>query len=239
MMLLAGNPDGMRVSDIARCLSLPKTTAHGLLRTLRYVGFVDQDTRSGRYQPGHALRRLGTARIDANELRSRTINWADPLAAHSGQSVRVGVLHEEEVLVVHHVFRPHDTQKTLDVGGRLPLHATALGKVLLAYDPQAARTLDGELETFTPRTLIQPVPLRRALVELRAAGWGTEIGEWRVEQAAIAAPIRGYGGIVAGAIGVSGAIDDICDSRGRPRSVLVTRVCDAAHAVSRDLQSTR
>lgn len=239
LRLLAGSPDGMRVSDLARCLSLPKTTVHGLLQTLRHVGFVEQDARSRHYHLGQALRRLDTTHIDANELRSRTINWADPLAAYSGQAVRVGVLHEGEVLVVHHVFRPHDSQTTLDIGRRLPLHATALGKVLLAYDPRAARTLDGDLEPFTPRTLTRPVPLRRALAELRAAGWGTGIGEWRVDTAAIAAPIRGYGGVVVGAIGVAGAVDDICDPRSRPRTALVTRVCEAAHAVSRDLQSTR
>nr|WP_240942789.1 IclR family transcriptional regulator [Planosporangium thailandense] len=240
LRLLASSAGRLGVGEIARSLDLPKGTAHGILRTLQAVGFVEQDKTSGKYQLGAALLHLGTSYLDVNELRSRSINWADPLAARSGEAVRIGTLLEGKVLVVHHVFRPDDSLQTLDVGALLPLHATALGKVLLAYDASTAATvLRGELEPYSRRTLVNPRALARALAAVRDAGWGAEVEEMTVGEAGIAAPIRGYGGLVVGAIGVSGAVERICDTKGQPNPTLVAYVRDAARAVSRDLGAAR
>jgi DNA-binding IclR family transcriptional regulator len=142
--------------------------------------------------------------------------------------------------VVHHVFRPDDSLQTLDVGALLPLHATALGKVLLAYDVELAGVSQrGELIAFTRRTIVAPRVLARALGEVRDHGWAADIEEIAPGQASIAAPIRGYGGLVVGAIGVSGGVERICDGRGQPASALVSYVRDAARAVSRDLGASR
>src|SRR5205085_5296130 len=158
LRLLASSPGRLGIVEIARSLDLAKGTAHGIVRTLQHVGFVEQDG-SGKYQLGAALLHLGTSYLDVNELRSRSINWADPLAARSGQAVRIGTILEGKVLVVHHVFRPDDTLQTLDVGTLLPLHATALGKVLLAYDATLVSSFvssqrGGEPEAYTRRTLV-------------------------------------------------------------------------------------
>jgi DNA-binding IclR family transcriptional regulator len=240
LRLLAGSSGRLGLGEIAHSLDLAKGTIHGILRTLQHVGFVEQDNASGRYQLGAALLRLGTSYLDVNELRSRSINWADPLAARSGEAVRIGTILEGKVLVVHHVFRPDDTLQTLDVGALLPLHASALGKVLLAYDAAAAATvLRREQEPFTHRTVVAPRALARALVEVREVGWAAEIEEMTVGEAGIAAAIRGYGGLVVGAIGLSGPVDRICDSRGVPSPGLVSHVRSAARAVSRDLGAAR
>jgi DNA-binding IclR family transcriptional regulator len=237
LQLLARGRLGL--GDIAASLNLPKGTAHGILRTLRTVGFVEQDRTSGTYRLGAALLHLGTSYLDANELRSRAINWADALAARSGEAVRIGMHLEGNVLVVHHVFRPDDTPQTLDVGALLPLHATALGKVLLAYDATVAGPLaQRRLVSFTRRTIIAPAELARALGEVRSRGWASEAEEYLPGEAAIAAPIRGHGGLVLGAIGVSGAVDRVLDGSQRPRAGLVAQVRDAARAVSRDLDDT-
>jgi DNA-binding IclR family transcriptional regulator len=233
LRLLAGGSGRLGLLEIARALDLPKGTAHGIVRTLQDVGFVEQDKTSGKYQLGAALLHLGTSYLDVNELRSRSINWADPLAARSGEAVRIGTLLDSKVLVVHHVFRPDDTLQTLDVGALLPPHATALGKVLLAYDTRGGGY--GDLATYTRRTLATPRVLARALAAIRESGWGSDIEEMTVGEAGIAAPIRGYGGLVVGAIGVSGPVERVCDAHGQPRVALVTHVREAARAVSRDL----
>lgn len=238
LRLLAGGAGRLPLGEIARSLDLAKGTTHGILRTLQGVGFVEQDRVSGHYQLGAALLRLGTSYLDINELRSRSINWADPLAARSGEAVRIGTVLDGQVLVVHHVFRPDDTFQTLDVGTLLPLHATALGKVLLAYRAAGA-VPPGELDRFTRRTHVTPRALAADLTEVRAAGWGAEIEELTPGEAAIAAPIRGYGGLVVGAIGISGLVERVCDGQYRPRPNLVAYVRDAARAVSRDLGAAR
>lgn len=240
LRLLARGSGRLGVGEIARSLGLAKGTAHGILRTLRRVGFVEQERVTGKYQLGAALLHLGTSYLDVNELRSRAINWADALAARSGEAVRIGAPLDGQVLVVHHVFRPDDTFQTLEVGALLPLHATALGKVLLAFDPDlAAATLVGALAAFTRRTIVGPGALARALTGVRDRGWAADAEENVPGQASIAAPIRGYGGLVVGAIGVSGAVERICAVAGRPNPALVASVRDAARAVSRDLGAAR
>ncbi|WP_103349278.1 IclR family transcriptional regulator [Amycolatopsis sp. CA-128772] len=235
LRLLARGSGRLGVGEIAESLELAKGTAHGILRTLQGVGFVEQDRDTGKYQLGAALLHLGTSYLDVNELRSRAINWADALAARSGEAVRIGAPLEGRVLVVHHVFRPDDSLQTLDVGTLLPLHATALGKVLLAYDT----TLKAAPEPYTRRTLVTQTAIKRACARVREAGWAAENGEMISGEAGIAAPIRGHGGIVVGAIGVSGAVERICEPDGTPSPRLLGHVRDAARAVSRDLGASR
>ena len=236
LRILATGPGRLGLSEIARALDLAKGTTHGILRTLQGVGFVEQDRASGQYHLGAALLHLGTSYLDINELRSRSINWADPLAVRSGEAVRIGTVLEGRVLVVHHVFRPDDTFQTLDVGSLLPLHATALGKVLLAY---RTGTLNSELSTYTRKTIFKPRELAAALEQVRECGWAADVEEFTLGQAAVAAPIRGYGGLVIGAIGVSGPVERLCDSHYRPHPHLVTCVRDAARAVSREMGAAR
>ncbi|MDR8408220.1 IclR family transcriptional regulator [Nonomuraea sp. 3-1Str] len=240
LRLLARSSGRLGVGEIATSLGLPRGTAHGLLRTLQLVGFVEQDGATGKYQLGAALLHLGTSYLDVNELRSRAINWADALAARSCESVKIGTVLDGQVLVVHHVFRPDDTLQTLDVGSLMPMHATALGKVLLAFDSGASAALgNGPLEAYTRRTIVAPRDLARSLAGIREVGWASQVEEMAVGEAAIAAPIRGHGGLVVGAIGISGAVERICDAKGQPNTVLVTFVRDAARAVSRDLGASR
>jgi DNA-binding IclR family transcriptional regulator len=239
LQLLARGSGRLGLGEIAASLDLPKSTAHGILRTLQGVGFVEQERGTGRYRLSVGLLHLGTSYLDANELRSRALNWADSLAAHSGESVRIGMQLDGSVLVVHHVFRPDDTPQTLDVGALLPLHATALGKVLLAYDADlAASVRSRELTSLTRRTVVRPAALGKVLAEVRSASWASEVEEYMPGEAGIAAPIRLSGGLVIGAIGISGPVEHICNAGTRPRQALVDQVRDAARAVSRDLETS-
>ncbi|MDI6104438.1 IclR family transcriptional regulator [Actinoplanes sp. NEAU-A12] len=238
LRLLAGGPDRLRVKEIADALGLPKSTAHSILRTLEHVGFVEQDPRTARYGLGRGLLDLSSAGIDANELRGRALNWADTLAGRSGEEVRLGVLSDGEVLVVHHVFRPDDSLQNLDTGVRLPPHATALGKVLLAYHATAAESLvAGGLDPYTRRTVTDRRELARALAETRARGWALSVEEWRPGLAAIAAPVRTSGGLVVGAVGIAGPVERLTDTRRQARPALVDQVVAVARSISREVQA--
>jgi DNA-binding IclR family transcriptional regulator len=239
LRLLAMSPVRLGLAEISASLQLAKGTAHGILRTLQDVGFVEQDRATGRYQLGAALLDLGSGQLDVNELRARSLNWADPLAARTGETVRVGVLLNGEVLVVHHVFRPDDSPQTADVGALLPAHATALGKVLLAYHPAAAALLASELPAFTARTVIEPTQLARDLGEVRGQGYAVEYDEYTASQASIAAPIYGYGGLVVAAVAIHGHADRLCDTTGRARPRMTAQVRDCARSITRDLGTAR
>src|SRR5580698_924911 len=114
LRLLSGRSLRLGVGELACELNLPKGTVFGILKTLRDVGFVEQDRDSGKYQLGPALLHMGSSYLDGNELRTRALNWSDSLATRTREAVRIGTLHDLQVLIVHHVFRPDDTLQTLD-----------------------------------------------------------------------------------------------------------------------------
>ena len=117
---LAGGSRRLGVSELSDHLGLAKGTVHGLLQTLKDEGFVEQDPESGKYQLGAALLQLGNIYLDVNELRGRSLAWADSLAVRTGEAVRVGSLHGDGVLIIHHVFRPDNSLQILEVGGTAP-----------------------------------------------------------------------------------------------------------------------
>ncbi|NAZ76147.1 helix-turn-helix domain-containing protein [Kineococcus sp. T13] len=233
LRLLSGAGQGLGVVDVGNALGLAKTTAHGILRTLVDVGFVEQDE-AGDYRASPGLADLGRPRIDANDLRAHAVNWTDSLASRTGESVKLATLVDGRALVVHHVFRPDDSAQELLTGTSLPAHACALGKVLLASAPVRPR---GRLSALTARTTVDAAALRRTLAAVREQGWALDVEELAEGAAGIAAPVRDRGGLVVGAVGIDGDADRLVDTRGRPRAGLVPAVCQAARSISRGLGS--
>ncbi|MGI5467839.1 IclR family transcriptional regulator [Streptomyces sp. CA-132043] len=239
LRLLAGGERRLGLSDIASALDLAKGTAHGILRTLQQEGFVEQDAASGRYQLGAELLRLGNSYLDVHELRARALVWTDDLARSSGESVYLGVLHQQGVLIVHHVFRPDDSRQVLEVGAMQPLHSTALGKVLSAYDPVAhSEAVEGQREAFTSHTLTDLEDFEGVLDLTRARGWAADVEETWEGVASVAAPIHDRRRMPVGAVGISGAVERVRRD-GELRPEIIAAVRDCARAVSRDLGAQR
>ncbi len=235
LRLLSGRTRRLGVVDLAGELGLPKGTVHGLLRTLQHVGFVEQDAETGKYQLGAALLHMGSSYLDGNELRTRALNWSDSLAARTQEAVQIGTLHDSQVLIVHHVFRPDDSLQTLDVGSLRPAHATALGKVLLAHHPYVAVELAKQgLPSFTDATICDGERLERELARVRERGWASDIGELSPAQVSLAAPIMDRTELTVGAMGIFGAPERLLTAR-QPRGEMLAYVREAARAVSREL----
>jgi DNA-binding IclR family transcriptional regulator len=236
---LAGGPGRLGVSELSARLGLAKGPVHGLLRTLQDHGLVEQHADSDKYQLGPELLKLSSQYLDLSELRSRSLMWSERLAERAQEAVRVAVPHENGVLVIHHVFRPDTTLQILEVGSVLPLHATALGKALLAYldVERVAELLAGELPRLTGRTHVQAAVLKRELAAVRERGYADEREEAVIGEAGIAAPIFDRRSEPIGAIGVAGAPVRIL-KRGREQAVSAA-VIEAARAISRDLGAPR
>lgn len=233
LRLLASGPRPLTLLEVAASLGLAKGTTHGILRTLVDVGFVDQDRYTGRYEVGEGLARLSAGHLDASTVRSCAINWADTLAARTGEQVKVGMLLSRQVEVVHHVFRPDGSPQTVATGELLPLHATALGKVLLAHHPAALSAVaGGPLEQCTHRTVTAPAELLRQVSRARTEGSATDVEELVVDEASVAAPVRGRGGLVVAAVGLSGPVERVCDGQGRVRPALTEQVRGVARVMS-------
>ncbi len=209
---------------------------HGLLQQER---FVEQEAESGKYQLGAALLQLGNIYLDVNELRGRSLAWSDNLALRTGEAVRVGSLHDNGVLVIHHVFRPDNTLQILEVGAQLPLHATALGKAILANNAGLEATvLARPLLPLTRATLTTSAGLERALEAVRKQAYASECEEAIIGEASIAAPIFDRHNQATGAIGIAGPVERLYAKR-EPKPELIVQVREAARAITRDLGGAR
>jgi DNA-binding IclR family transcriptional regulator len=236
---LAGGSGRLGVSELSDRLGLAKGTVHGLLRTLHDHGLVEQDPDSDKYQLGPQLLQLSNRYLDLNELRARSLAWSESLATRAGEAVRIGVPHGNGVLVVHHVFRPDTSLQILEVGAVLPMHATALGKAVLAYlaEPERKDVLDAGLSKLTGRTVSTIAALERELDAVRERGYAVEREEAVLGEVGIAAPIFGRSGAVVGGIGVAGPSERL---KGQARETKVaTAVGEAARSISRDLGAQR
>jgi len=234
LRLLASGPRRLGVSELADRLGLARPTVHGLLQTLVANGFVEQDRHSDKYQLGPGLLQLGYSYLDLNELRSRSIGHADRLATRTGAAVRVGVRHADSVVVIHHVFRPTATFQVPEVGLQLPLHASALGKAILAFLPSAEMEdlLTDPLPKLTKRTP-NGAQLRTQLRAVREQAFATEKDEAVLGESSAAAPIFDHVGRAVGAIGVVEATEVIFP-RGLGRGISAA-VLEAARGISREL----
>jgi DNA-binding IclR family transcriptional regulator len=238
LKVLASGPRRLGVSEIADRLGLTRPTVHAMLQTLQIHGFVEQDPDSDKYQLGAGLLQLGNSYLDLNELRSRSLVHAERLATRADAAVRVGVMHGAQVVIVHHVFRPDSTLQILEVGAELPLHASALGKAMLAFLPKdtTADLLDEPLPRLTSRTLT-PKALRDELADVRELGYARERDEAIIGESSIASPIFDHSGRPVGAIGIVGDTDTVIP-RG-PAKHLAAAVTDAARGISRELGASR
>ncbi|MBC7807147.1 MAG: IclR family transcriptional regulator [Akkermansiaceae bacterium] len=195
------------VTQIAEQLSLPKATAFRLVTALRERGYLAQDRPRGGYRLGARLlrlavgarRQIGVARAAPPILRR--------LAQETGESCQVSVREGGYALCVAREAAPDQKQWSLtgDVGTIFPLHATAVGKILLAHVPDADRRayLAAPLAVSTPHTVTGPESLEAILRQVRERGYARDDEEFRVGLCAVAAPVCGADGGVVGAVGVT------------------------------------
>src|SRR3954463_15014801 len=190
----------MTLTELATHLSLPASTTHGLVKTLVAHGMVVQERGSSRYQLGPAVLRLGNVYLDTLELRSKTIPWAEDLARRTGFAVRTGVLLIDDVVIIHHEPRPDGSRQMPEVGIVIPVHASALGKAMLAFLPEDEKRVvtSGALRSMTGATLTTADDLGDQLDEVRASGIAFEQDEAVIGESALASPVFDSSGEVVG-----------------------------------------
>ncbi|MDP9318069.1 MAG: IclR family transcriptional regulator, partial [Actinomycetota bacterium] len=192
----------LSLSELAARLQIAPSTTHGIVRTLVEHGMVVQDRGSSRYQLGPAVLRLGNVYLDTLELRSKTIPWAEDLARRTGLAVRTGVLLIDDVVIIHHEPRPDGSRQMPEVGIVIPVHASALGKAILAFLPdEEERVLASPaLRSMTGETLTEPRDLRQQLDDVRATGIAAEQDEAVIGESALASAVFDSAGAAVGAI---------------------------------------
>jgi DNA-binding IclR family transcriptional regulator len=237
---LATSGPRLGVTELAERIGVSKPTVHALLRTLEAEGFVRQERESNKYLLGSALLRLGNSYLETQELRSRSVAWADTLAERTGEAVWVAVLDDDRrVLVVHHVFRQGSGVQILELGASVPWNTCALGKALVSFLPQPRQRdmLAGELARLTGKSIVDPDVLAAQLEETRQSGYALEDQESTLGEAGIASPVFDRYGDPAGAIGIVGPVERLLGEADRQRHAVAVR--EVATLLSRELGAGR
>lgn len=172
--LLAGRGDRpARLKELSEALGAPRSSMYALLQTLVDRGWVRTDETGSLYGIGLRALLAGTSYLDTDPRVRAVRPYLDEGSQLLGETLHMGRLDGPDVAYLA-TRESHEYLRTISrVGRRLPAHAGALGKALLAEDPEH-RLPPGPLESLTPRTHTDPAALARDLAEVRERGWSVD-----------------------------------------------------------------
>ncbi|WP_370288256.1 IclR family transcriptional regulator [Nocardioides sp.] len=193
-------PAAKSLTELAGLADLPLPTAHRLVGELVAWGALERDG-LGRYRVG--LRLWEVAQHGGRLLRDTARPYLQDLFSLTQETSHLAIREGHEALYIDRVYSTKRVPRASRVGGRLPLHATAVGKVLLAFEEDWVREayLARGLERPTRRTHADPERLEAELAEIRSSAHAITLEEVRAGSASIAVPIRRDDRVVA-AIGI-------------------------------------
>ncbi|HWV84768.1 MAG TPA: IclR family transcriptional regulator C-terminal domain-containing protein [Capillimicrobium sp.] len=192
------------VTELAATTELTRATARRFLITLMELGYVESDGRVFRLTP--KVLELGYSFLSGLGFPDVALPHLERLVAEVDESSEASVLDGPDIVYVARVPSTAVMSVVVNVGARMPAHATAMGKVLLAglSDEELDTYLaTAQLRSFLPRTVTDPAVLREQLEQVRADGYAIVDQELEEGLVAVAAPVRGRDGRVVGAINLS------------------------------------
>jgi len=223
---------GLTLTEISRRAGLPLATAHRLVGELTAGGFLER-REDGLYRIGMRLWRITAQGSAAADLRELALPYMEDLYEVTHENVQLAVVREGRALYVERLRGPRSVPIVTRVGAELPLHATGVGKVLLAFSDEVTieKALAAGLPARTANTITDPARLRAHLSEIRRDGYAVTREEMTLGSCSVAAPVRDGDGQVVAALSLV-ARNSTADLRRLTPAVLT-----AARALSRDLAS--
>lgn len=220
----------LSLNELAGRAGLPLSTAYRLANQLVEWGGLERGTTGG-YRLGMRLWEIGQLAGDSRSCLSVITPYMQDLHDVVHENVQLAIRDGINVMYLEKLAGSGATPTRVRRGGRLPLHATGVGKVLLAYAPQDAadRLLRNDLRRYTPYTVTSHARLQRELTEVRRTGVAFARDELTMGVTSAAAPVRDASGDVVAAISV-------CCRSLRLRQHHVVAVRTAATSATRQLR---
>jgi IclR family KDG regulon transcriptional repressor len=204
----SGEENELGITVLAGRLKLAKSTVHRLAATLTAARFLEQNADTGKYRLGLALFELGSLvrrRMDVADAARQKLR---ELLETTGETVQLGIIDHDSVLYIYEMESRRAIRMAAAVGARAPLHCTAVGKVLLASQPEQyiAQVIDLGLKPYTPKTIVRREELLETLSEVAQRDYATDDEESETGLRAIASPVRNHTGAVIAAIGLAAPV---------------------------------
>jgi IclR family transcriptional regulator, KDG regulon repressor len=209
--LLRDSPRALRHADVAKALALPKSSASNLLDTLTDCGLISRE--GDAYTLGVKLIELGQAAAERLDVRSVARPVMAEVCARATGTCNLAVLRDHRVLYIEKVSDPaHLIQLVTRVGGMLPAHATALGKVLvgcLSPEDRERWVREHDFAALTERTVTSAQAFRQEMERFAGQGYAVDDEESHPHVMCLAAPLYDHTGQVTAALSLTSLKSDV------------------------------
>jgi IclR family KDG regulon transcriptional repressor len=195
---LASRPGGLRLSELARELGAPKSSTLRILNTLCELDIVRSDPETKSYRLGQRIRSYADIpSATESDLIREFYRFAEPIHARLDETIQLAVLSSPDVTFLAKIDSSRAVRLVTKVGRRLPAHATAVGKAILAFseDLEIDMIIAAGLPRLTDNTITDPDEFRRVLRQARQDGYATEVEEASDNLSCFSAPILGPDGV--------------------------------------------
>lgn len=205
--ILGNHHNGLTIQEMCKCLNHSKTSIYRIATTFLKMGYLTKDEESNRFLLSRKIFRLGLAALGEANILERAIEPMKRLRDDVKESVMLGTLVGNEAVLLEQVLGAHDFTFMLRSGTHLCLHASAPGKVLLAYQKEEVRNqlVDNlDFKKFNDNTITDSDAFRKELDAVAKNGYGTDIEEEIIGVHCIGAPIFNQYGEIAACVWISG-----------------------------------
>lgn len=221
------------LAEIASNLGVSRTTPYRILYTLEECGYIYQDSHTKRYGLRPKVLELGFTYLNSLQLPELAAPYLEKLRDETGMSSHMGMLDGNEIVYIARYPARSVATITINVGSHLPVHATAMGKCLLAHLPEGEKEeLLSELGDLqmpdAPKVEIQS--LRDELQSIREQGYVFHKGEFETGVWSVACPVFGKGNKVIAAINIATS-QHLADEE-LMKEKIIPAVCQIAEEIS-------
>ncbi len=188
-------------NEIARRTGINVSSISRLLSTLASAGLVQHVPSTGRYRLGVRILQLASAARDSLDVRAVSRPYLEELAELTGETSTLSLPGEHDLLTIDFVQSHRSVRSVAEIGRNSVAHATAAGKVFLAWGGSLP---DGDLEAFTEQTIVDRSALEAEIAKVSDRGWAQALGEREEDLNAIAAPVLDATGRLRAVLGIQG-----------------------------------
>lgn len=229
----------LKITEISQKTGLHKSTLHSLLKTLQSLGYIEQAEPNAPYRLGMKLFERGFLVLKTKDFVSVARPHLERLAAETGQTAHLGVQDGKFGVYIDKIEGARSIIAYSRIGRRMPLHSTAIGKVLTAFLPKPAleATLaDYDFEPVTEATIADRAAFLVELAKVREAGWALDEQENVRGVRCASVPVWNHENRMVAAVSASTIVENI---GAEEFADLVERLKETGERISRDLGSTR
>lgn len=198
----------LSMAELATMLALPLPTAHRIVTALERLGFLSREPGKHRIIEGDRLVSLSLAALQVAVASGTRHAILESLANKTGESCNLGVIAGGNLLYIDRVETHWPLGLRFEPGSRVPLHCTAIGKLMLGQLPESsldAHLSDRQLSRYTPTTITDPRRLREELKRIRRQDYSTDNQEFMSGVVCVAVPVRGPNGKAFAGVAISAA----------------------------------